>query len=523
MKLKSILSKPIVLICISAVLSALPFTFDFLYPVSWVAFAPFFYLLLKKPPETFKKMFGYGLLFGFIYHIGIYYWFIWFYPLDYADLGALLSVVVVCLAWFGISLLHGVLWCIPTIFCGIFAKKTKAPATMSAIIILGVMAAQKITTLSELAFPWVRVSLAQYRATALIQSASLFGIDGVDMLILLINVLIALVFIYPPKKKKTAAIAAVTIFTVNLCFGLIRLSLQPKTNESINVLTVQGSVDKNDKWDYDGDKVCFEVYQKLTLQNITEATELVIWPESAVPVEYKSNGALKQYKGLSQKIKTPILAGILKSEKGVQKNNTMLIDGKLVNEPYTKRVLVPFGEYMPYRKLLSKIFPFLENLNVLDDDYTAGTDSALIKIKNKKVGNVICFESIYPKLTRQSTLDGAELLVEVTNDSWLEDSPAMKQHLAHGVFRSIENSRTLVRSANSGISATIDSRGRITNELGALKQGVIAETVYFENTKTLYTAIGDALFPAYAAAVILWCLILTVKIKIKKNKAGEAI
>ncbi len=512
MDLKQLIKKPKFLLCASAVLSALPFTFDFAFLLSWISFAPLIYLSVKSPPQRFRSAVARGFLFGFVYHICIYYWFIWFYPLDYAELGSFVSVIVVALAWFGISALHGVLYCAPFILCFFAYKKIKNPAALAAIAVLGIMLSQKITGLSELAFPWVRLSLTQYRATALIQSASLFGIDGVDMLILAVNALIALVFICG-EKKKLLALTAAGVFAVNLGFGLIRLNVKPSYTESINILTVQGSVSKEEKWDYDGDKYCFDVYSELTLKNATDSTELVLWPESAIPVEYKSDKALKQYKRLSKEIGIPLLAGILKNQKGALTNNTILIDGDTLSAPYSKRVLVPFGEYMPYRNVLARIFPFLENINVLSEDYTAGKDSALIEIKGKEVGNIICFESIYPRLTRESTRDGAQLLVELTNDSWLEDSPAMNQHLAHGVFRSVENSRTLVRSANSGVSAIIDSRGRIISELAPDERGVIAETVYFENSKTLYTAIGDILFPIYTLAVSVWCAVLIIKHK----------
>ncbi len=516
MRIKKFIKTPKFLIVLSAVLMALPFTFEFLFLLSWVAFVPLFYLLIVSPPQKLKQALAQGFLFGFLYHVCIYYWFVWFYPLDYADLGAVASVAVVCLAWFGISAVHGVLWCVPFVLCRFVNKKIKKPYVSASVAILGIMVAQKATTLSELAFPWVRASLSQYRATPLIQSASLFGIDGVDMLILAVNALIALALIYPQNKRKIAAVLAAGIFFINLGFGLIRLNIAAKSTESLNILTVQASVDKKDKWNYDGDKICFNTYKELTCQNIVADTELVLWPESAVPREYTSKKSLKQYNKLSKQIDTPILAGILMDQKNVLTNNAMLINGDEIAAPYSKRILVPFGEYMPYRSVLGRVFPFLENINVLSEDYTAGKSSALIKVKNKNIGSIICFESIYPHLARQSTRDGAELLVEVTNDSWLEDSPAMKQHLAHGVFRSVENSRYLVRSSNSGISATVDSRGRIRQELGALKSGAIIDTVYFENTKTLYTAVGDILLPIYALTVISWCAYLIIK-----NKKSE--
>lgn len=142
-----------------------------------------------------------------------------------------------------------------------------------------------------------------------------------------------------------------------------------------------------------------------------------------------------------------------------------------------------------------------------------------MQINGGTIGNIICFESIYQNLVRQSVSDGAELIVEVTNDSWLKDSPAMWQHLAHGVFRSIENGRYIVRSANSGVSAIIDDHGRILQTLEPNKQGVISDTVYFTDTETVYTKIGDVIFYVYLISVFLWfAILIIIKIRSVKSK-----
>ncbi len=513
MKLKEFFTKPCVLILISAVLSALPLTFSALFFVSWVSFAPLFYVIIKHSGDKLRHAFGRGFLFGFLYHLCIYYWFLWFYPLDFAGLSALPSVAVVLLASVGISAVHGLLWCIPFIIYYIVRKISNNPFLLSFTAIIGIITAEKLTTVSELSFPWVRVSLGQYKATALIQGASLFGIDGVDMLILAVNALLAICIISRSKKRAFAAIAAAGIFVANLGFGIIRINTAQVGNP-LNIMTVQGSVEQSDKWSSSGDKICYDVYSSLTKENITDSTDLVIWPESAVPKVYKNENSLKQYKKLSKELGTPILAGVLLKNGGPHTNNAVLVTKDGVKANYAKRQLVPFGEYMPYQTTLSRLFPVLTDLNIIEDDYVSGSSTAIMEIGGGKIGNVICFESIYPKLTRQSTLDGAELLVEVTNDSWLKDSPAMSQHLAHGVFRSIENGRYLVRSANSGISAVIDSRGNVLKTLDPNVQGVISDTVYFSNEQTLYTLIGDILFPLCCAMVLVWILILYIR-KIK--------
>lgn len=504
--------RPIILLVVSAVLSALSFTFESLFFVSWLSFLPLFCVIANNKNVSFIRTALQGVAVGFVYHACVYYWFAWFYPLEYVDFTNKTSIIVVCLAVLGISAVHGVLWCIPFIL-SFFAKRiTNSRAFCFATVIVGIMIAQKLTQLGELSFPWVRIALGQYKATALIQSASIFGIDGVDILILAFNALLAMGVLSLGKKRIFIFCVAVAIFCANLGFGLIQLNKNEET-KPLNITTVQGSVDKQQKWSSDGDKICYDVYTNLTKEGITENTDLIIWPESAVPVVYTSLSKLKPYKQLSQELDVPVLTGVLLKNGSHNTNSAVLIDqnGNVTN--YAKRQLVPFGEYMPYKAVLSRLFPYLDDLNIIEDDYVSGNSTAIMQVNGGKIGSIICFESIYPHLTRQSVLDGAQMLVELTNDSWLEDSPAIKQHLAHGVFRSIENGRYLVRSANSGISAVIDDKGRIKSQLDVNEQGVITDTVYLKDNQTLYTKTGDVIFPICCATVLIWFIVLLIKRK----------
>ncbi len=516
MKTKNLLTKPFSLLFFSAVLSALPLTFSNLFLLSWVSFVPFFYVITTKSHDKLRYAIGRGFLFGFVFHICIYYWFLWFYPIDYVKLDSTASIAVVCLAWFGISAVHGALWCIPFVFCHIVSRLTQNKLFISCVAILGSIAAQKLTALGELSFPWVRVSLGQYKATALIQLASVFGADGVDMLILLVNALLVLALLCKSKRRLIAIVSVAILFFANLGFGLVKIN-QSTNGSPINIMTVQASVPTDEKWASNGDKICLEAYTSLTKENIADTVDLVLWPESAVPKIYKNAGALKDYKKLSKEIDAPILAGIILRTASGNTNNAILINKDEPIISYTKRQMVPFGEYMPYQKLLSRLFPALTQLNIIEDDYISGSDSVIMSVKDGKLGNIICFESIYPSLTRQSVLDGAELMVELTNDSWLETSPAMYQHLAHGVFRSIESGRYLVRSANSGISAVIDNHGNIKSLLGINEQGAITETVHFNSKQTIYTKMGNVLFPTFATITIIWFIILLFKHKKSVN------
>ena len=422
------------------------------------------------------------------------------------------SVAIVLLAWFGISAVHGVLWCVPFVLCHFVQKIKKSPALLCFAAIVGILTAEKLTSISELSFPWTRISLGQYKATALIQSASLFGIDGVDILILCVNALITICVISPPKARTVIAISAAFIFVANFLFGVIRIHTAPAGNE-MTIMTVQGSISREDKWSARGESICYNAYSSLTKENLSPEVQLVLWPESAVPTLYYNDEANRLYGDFSKQINKPIMVGVLQREYGESTNDVLFIDTTGKNACYTKRQLVPFGEYMPYQKTLSAIFPFLDSLNLTIDDYTPGNDSVIMETDGGKAGNIICFESIYPHLSRQSARDGAEALFEITNDSWLDDSPAIYQHLAHGVFRSVENGRYMVRSANSGVSAIIDSRGKIVSQLDVNTQGVITEKIYFHNNKTLYTITGNILYPICVIGLVALCVVFIVKNK----------
>jgi len=148
---------------------------------------------------------------------------------------------------------------------------------------------------------------------------------------------------------------------------------------------------------------------------------------------------------------------------------------------------------------------------MLSSDLAAGSGAQIMKTEQGNYGCIICYESIFPHLVRESVGEGAQMLVILTNDSWYEDSPAVWQHLAHAVFRSVENARSTVRCANSGVSALIDSRGRIIKELGPLEQGTVSGTLSFSEETTLYTTLGRPVLPLFFWGVCIRCVVLSVR------------
>ena len=515
-RMKTILSNSYILLLLSALLAALPMTFPSLFLLSWVAFVPFFLVILKTDEKsTFKRTAFKGIFFGFFYHVFVYFWFVWMYPLDFAGLSNGESVFVVLLAWLGISLLHGVLFAIPTALCHLVSKKIQCPEFLLFTSVFGILLSEHITEYSALAFPWVRISLGQYRAPVLIQFASVLGIEGVDLLILSVSALLALGLVSTLATRKALIASACALFLFNLVFGVVSLSREV-TGEKLTVSSVQGCILAGEQWS--GNSSALETYSRLTKENADENAKLVVWPEGAVPINLWNSQALQDYyKELSAEIDTPILMGCFWKLDGKSSNSAVLVDENGISTAYTKRHLVPFGEYLPYREILSQLVPVLSEINVLSEDLAQGEDSGILETEDGNIGTVICFESVFPSLARESVLDGAQLLVVITNDGWYKDSPAVWQHLAHAVFRSVENARATVRCASSGVSAFIDGKGRVQSELGPLKRGTLTDTVTFSDSVTVYTAMGRVPLPIFSASFLISFAVLLFLERRQKN------
>ncbi len=508
------LKKEYALLFLAALFSALPMTFPSLFLFSWISFVPFFLVVLKRKGEgkIFSALIR-GAFFGFWYLFFVYFWFLWLYPLDFTGLDRASSLGVVLLAWIGISLVHGLSYGIPSVLCHLVGKKIKSDLFLLFTAVLGILVSQYITSLSELAFPWVRVSLGNYRAPVLIQSVSLFGQTFLDFLMLSFSAFICYAFYSEGKRKKIlfASFAGI-LFLSNLFFGVFRIAAKPQ-GDTITVSAVQGCILSGEKWDGTS---AVDTYISLT-QTVKES-DLVVWPESAVAKNlYRNHALLEKFQALSDKIDTPILMGCFWELDGATANSAILLDKDSVSVPYHKRHLVPFGEKMPYAQVISKIAPVLNEINLLSSDLAAGNSSSLMETKAGKIGSIICFESLFPSLTRKSVRDGAELIVLVTNDSWYKDSPGIWQHLAHAVFRSVENSRSTVRCANSGVSALIDERGCVVKELGPLEKGVLSGEISFSEEVTLYQLTGDVFLPAVFFVFVLGYILLLIFERRKQN------
>jgi len=198
-------------------------------------------------------------------------------------------------------------------------------------------------------------------------------------------------------------------------------------------------------------------------------------------------------------------------------NSALLLDrfGKLTGR-YNKQHLVPFGEYVPLRTYLWFVKPLVELLG----DFTPGDSFDPLQTEKINAGVLICFESIFPEIARRETAAGANLLVSMTNDAWYGRSSAPHHSWAMTVMRAVENKRSLVRAANTGISGFVEPTGTIRTELPMFHSAALAETMVLLTERTVFTR-GGHWFGACCSALTLILLLLywsTEKRRLRQQK-----
>ena len=181
---------------------------------------------------------------------------------------------------------------------------------------------------------------------------------------------------------------------------------------------------------------------------------------------------------------------------------------------YDKTHLVPFGEYVPFKKWL----PFLGKIVAQVGNFREGEVGKTLPWRGQQLGVQICYEIIFPGLARAMTKNKASILVNITNDAWFGKTSGPYQHFSMTVFRAVENRRSLARSANTGISGFIDPAGRILASTDLMQAAVSTQMVPMLSERSIYTQIGDIFARVCLALVLLTMLIKIVKWKTNRKK-----
>lgn len=389
-------------------------------------------------------------------------------------------------------------------------------------------------------FPWLFAGHTQYRWIPFIQITDITGVYGISFIILFVNmVILALIKERLRFSMRTVGLvaAAAVIFISALLYGMSRLNgLTVKEGPIIGI--VQGNIEQSLKVDPGNAEDIHKKHFDMTMELLQSQPkpDLVVWAETMFPFPVGLyDEALKDLKDTAVLCGVPMLIGVLTANESQVEgreydifNSAYYLDsnGELLNR-YDKAHLVPISEYVPLRDTF--IFPVIRAvilaLSELKEVYgiLEGTnfEPFLLKVKREdsktadyRYGVLICYESIFPELARQSVKRGADFIINISNDGWFKDSSELEQMLAMSAFRAVENKVTFVRATNTGISAIIQPSGRIDvlkNKDGKAKEieGIWAKQLVISGQKgTVYTRWGDY-FPYL-------CLLMTVVIIILK-------
>jgi apolipoprotein N-acyltransferase len=493
----------------------------------WIALIPLLLLAFSTPP---RQAFAWGFCSGFIYWACSISWMLclgrtsptpWFWVI--AGLIFLAAYAALYIAAFSLTVSFWVRrWGL-----GHLAKNT--------LLTLGVpilwAGFEYLRAILFAGFPWTPLGASQFRNLSVIQISQWTGAYGVSALIVLINTSLAVTAVryrwirairyYRPHPELFVGIFVLLFCIVQLGYGLMRSHRSEMGNALIAV--VQPNIPQTLKWSAAESERILQVLHDLTLCAVRREhkPDLVVWPETAVPDVLRSEEVSWP---VVQRLATngvPLLIGSMDYESWTDEtrfyNSSFLVEppGR-ITASYAKQRLVPMGEYVP----LEGIFPFLARLSPLGWTCTPGRQPTVFQLARRDLAFsvLICFEDVFPDISRRFVRGGARLLINQTNDAWLDPSAAAIQHLSHSVFRAVENRVPVVRSANTGVSGFIDRDGHIYSIIAPGPNGIAAAGISLAGVfvpdqtmpLTAYTRYGDWLFAAPAAFSATALLVLSL-------------
>jgi apolipoprotein N-acyltransferase len=508
--------KNIVLAVLSGVLLLLPFLNFSLSPLAWVALIPLVLACWGRRPREGALL---GFLAGVIYGYGGLFWLARVTPVGYGILGGYLALYIAVwggwISWMGARRRGWIWWAAPA----------------------GWVALEYLRTHLFTGIPWNLLGISQVKALPLIQIASITGVYGVSFIVVLVNAVLAgyCLSFYPGSSLRRPllgrfmpllAVAAVILGTLIYGFRSLEKSEGVAPDEEPLAITlVQGGILQELKWKPSLAAAHFKTYLELSREALRGGSDLVLWPESALPFYLDHHPSIQQVLSrlASEGDACLLIGGDYRSPSPPLRyyNSAYFFTPSGSGwERYDKTHLVPFGEYTPLKKFL----PFVSAVVPWEEDFSAGEELILFNLPRSsdggsgalRLGTLICFEDIFPGLVREMVLQGAGLLVNLTNDAWYGRTIAPFQHAYASLFRAVENRIYLARATNTGYSCIIDPYGRIVGEV----VDAAGESLFISDWATIkispsragsfYTEWGDlfswiCIVAALAASIIALC------------------
>lgn len=365
-----------------------------------------------------------------------------------------------------------------------------------------------------MALPWATLAHSQHRNLAVLQLATLTGEYGITFLVVMASVAVAGIL---TRRAWPSAVAAALIIALAHGAGAVALS-QPIGAPSLRVAVVQPNILISERGTAPDRAATLDRLERLTQSAAAERPALIAWPETAVRDLARDPGLVERVRALARAVGTPLVIGaseFVKFARPAEEGNVegtgltvrsynsayLVVPGQPLGAPYHKMLLVPFGEYLPLQSavrwpawLVPKVF-----------NSVPGDGQQLFALRDGTlVGTLICWENLFAGFVRAWVRDGAQLLVQLTNDNWFGPTAAPWQHNLASVLRAVENRVPVVIASNTGPSQIVDPHGRIRAAVPWLfVEGVAVADVPLGSGGTVYTRAGDLFVLALIIAVVL--------------------
>jgi apolipoprotein N-acyltransferase len=475
---------------------------------AWIALVP---LMISLRNLSLYDGFRIGFLAGLVHYVTLLYWFVPFLK-TYGPFPMYLSIAV-------LLVLSAYMALYIALFSMMFVWLNASAISCFFFSPMIWVSLEYIRSFLFTGFPWELLGYSQFNALHIIQISDILGVVGISFIIVLFNTTLFFWFLFFSKRRwqgqnvsrhhiQLITAVFVILFAMVWGYGTRQIHSMEKAiarSPEKRIAVVQGNIDQTLKWDSTHQRSTVNKYLDLSLTQRAEQPDLIVWPETAMPFYLFHHLPLTDMvtRGI-QEAETDFIVSspsFTQSENRIRYFNRafLILSNGTVIDTYDKAHLVPFGEYVPLKKWL----PFLGKMVEQVGDFSSGKAGDTLKWQEHRIGMLICYEVIFPYLSRAAVQHGAGVLINVTNDAWYGYSSAPYQHFSMAVFRAIENRRSLVRSANTGISGFIDPVGRVLVQTPIFKEASLTMGVPLLSVLTLYTRWGDVFAWGCLAVLIL--------------------
>jgi apolipoprotein N-acyltransferase len=532
------------LVVLSSLLQVLIFPLPGLYILSWVAFAPLIVALLRARPAGVLEMDGsvnlqaatpgqaflLAYISGILWYAGTCYW-IYNTMHEHGGLSvpaALLALFLFCLY---LGLYHGLFGLLLSLLVGPGRDNRRALVAAPFLWVAVELARTRIT-----GFPWDLLGTAQVDNISLTRITTMTGVYGVSFEIMLVNVALATAFLVPRKKRNTLLIASLAAAAVLQAGRLVDPPALPTDRAA---LLVQENIPVDTNWTREAFERTLRGLTDLSLKavasNRSNATgnapgskqnkvDLIVWPESPAPFFTNDPLFRDPVSQMAREANSWVVTDAIGSNPAAQSSSSssQVFNSAALISPsgdwtarYDKIHLVPFGEYLPFPRL----FAFAGGLTKEVGEFKAGVSRAPLAAGDARLGVFICYESVFPDEVRQFAGQGAEVLVNLSNDGWYGDSGAYAQHLNQTRMRAIENDRWVLSATDTGVTASIDPYGRTVTQLPRKVLSALVAPYALTSVTTFYSRHGD--WFAFLCAIISAAALVTRLAFFRKVKGSQ--